>query len=171
MAKKKTTTKKKTAKSSSAKPAKKTTARKSSAKKKPATAESAKKAEPKNTEPKNTEPKKTEPKKTEPKKTEPKKTEPKKSASLGRPRIPVDAQLDVVFQKDFQAREAFSVLDISTVRELIRFEPDQLVQQLTSPTIQTVGRIRKVLAIYNRALAGDEDFAIKYQTKLKDEDA
>lgn len=85
---------------------------------------------------------------------------------LGRSRIPVDAPLDVVFQNDNQAREAFVFLGIHTIRELEQFNPDELVMRLTSPAKQTVGRIRKILAMNNRALTGDEAFALEFQERL-----
>ncbi len=85
---------------------------------------------------------------------------------LGRSRIPVDAPLDVVFQNDLQAREAFMFLGVHTIRELEKFHPDDLVMRLTSPAKQTVGRIRKILAMNNRCLEGDESFALEYQESL-----
>lgn len=85
---------------------------------------------------------------------------------LGRSRIPVDAPLDVVFQNDSQAREAFVFLGVHTIRELEQFHPDDLVMRLTSPAKQTVGRIRKILAMNNRCLEGDEGFALEFQERL-----
>jgi hypothetical protein len=82
---------------------------------------------------------------------------------LGRSRIPVDAPLDVVFQNDTQAREAFSFLGIHSIRELEAFSADDLVLRLTGPAKLTVGRIRKILAMNNRCLMGDEDFAVEFQ--------
>lgn len=82
---------------------------------------------------------------------------------LGRSRIPVDAPLDVVFQNDTQAREAFSFLGIHSIRELEAFTADDLVLRLTGPAKLTVGRIRKILAMNNRCLTGDEDFAVEFQ--------
>ena len=87
----------------------------------------------------------------------------KPSKSLGRSRIPVDAPLEVVFQNDMQAREAFAFLGVNTIRELEQFHPDDLVMRLTSPAKQTVGRIRKILAMNNSSLEGDESFALDYQ--------
>lgn len=82
---------------------------------------------------------------------------------LGRPRIPGDARLDLVFQKDLQAREVFEFLGVATVRELEQFEPDEIIRRLTSPVVQTVGRIRKALAVANRSLANDQQFAIEFR--------
>jgi len=87
----------------------------------------------------------------------------RKPSKLGRSRIPVDAPLEVVFESDPEARQAFSYLGISTIRELQKMEPDELIIRLTSPTKQTVGRIRKMLALNNRCLSGDERFALDIQ--------
>jgi len=85
---------------------------------------------------------------------------------LGRSRIPVDAPLDVVFQNDLQAKEAFMFLGIHSIRELEHFNPDDLVLRLTGPAKLTVGRIRKILAMNNRCLTGDEQFALEFQELL-----
>lgn len=84
------------------------------------------------------------------------------ASKLGRSRIPVDAPLDVVFQSDSEARDAFHFLGIHSIRELEQFSADQLVLRLTSPAKLTVGRIRKKLAMNNRCLAGDEEFAQQF---------
>ena len=85
---------------------------------------------------------------------------------MGRSRIPIDAPLAVVFQNVLDAQEAFSLLGIHTVRELELFDPDELVMRLTSPAKQTVGRIRKILAMNNRCLLNDEAFAVEYQDRI-----
>ena len=85
---------------------------------------------------------------------------------LGRSRIPIDAPLDVVFQNDMQAKEAFMFLGIHSIRELEQFNPDELVLRLTGPAKLTVGRIRKILAMNNRCLTGDEEFALEFQELL-----
>jgi hypothetical protein len=90
-------------------------------------------------------------------------------SALGRPLIPVDAPLEVVFEADAQAQDAFHLLQIETVRELLKFTPDELVQRLTSPAKQTVGRIRRSLAGHNRALSGDERFVVEFKHELKDQ--
>lgn len=91
----------------------------------------------------------------------------KKTQSLGRPLIPVGAPLDVVFDTDAEAKEAFRLLEIETVSQLVKFTPDELVQHLTSPAKLTVGRIRRALATHNRALAGDETFVLQYKRDQK----
>lgn len=85
---------------------------------------------------------------------------------LGRSRIPIDAPLDVVFQNDMLAREAFVLLGVHSIRELEQFNPDDLVMRLTAPAKLTVGRIRKILAMNNRCLSGDEEFALEFQDRL-----
>jgi len=96
-----------------------------------------------------------------------KKTRATRAASLGRPRLPADAQLDLVFQKDYQAREIFGFLGVHTIRELEAFPPGEIIEKLTSPVVQTVERIRKTLALSNRCLANDKRFALDFQARLK----
>lgn len=91
----------------------------------------------------------------------------KNDRKLGRSRIPTDAPLAIVFQNDMQAQEAFAFLEIQTIRELEEFDPDELVRRLSSPAKQTVGRIRKMLAINNRCLSSDEDFAVDFQERIQ----
>jgi hypothetical protein len=86
----------------------------------------------------------------------------KKSSGFGRVRVPVDARLDLVFQKDYQAREIFDFLKVQSIRELEQFAPDEILERLTGPMQQTVLRIRKTLALLNRHLARDERFAKEF---------
>jgi hypothetical protein len=86
----------------------------------------------------------------------------KKSSGFGRVRVPVDARLDLVFQKDYQAREIFDFLKVQSIRELEQFGPDEILERLTGPMQQTVLRIRKTLALVNRHLARDEKFAKEF---------
>jgi hypothetical protein len=83
----------------------------------------------------------------------------RKATGFGRVRVPVDARLDLVFQKDYQAREIFDFLKVHSIRELEQFAPDEIIERLTGPMMQTVLRIRKTLALVNRHLARDEKFA------------
>jgi len=83
----------------------------------------------------------------------------RKSSGFGRVRVPVDARLDLVIQKDYQAREVFDFLKVQTIRELEQFGPAEILDRLTGPMQQTVLRIRKTLALANRHLARDEKFA------------
>lgn len=87
----------------------------------------------------------------------------KNDRRLGRSRVPADAPLAVVFQNDAEAQKAFAFLEIQTIRELEEFDPDELVRRLSSPAKQTVGRIRKILALNNRCLQSDETFAVEFQ--------
>jgi hypothetical protein len=86
----------------------------------------------------------------------------RKSSGFGRVRVPVDARLDLVFQKDYQAREVFDFLKVQSIRELEQFGPDEILDRLTGPMQQTVLRIRKTLALVNRHLAKDEKFAQEF---------
>lgn len=90
----------------------------------------------------------------------------KNERKLGRSRVPPDAPLAVVFQNDLRALEAFAFLEIQTISELEEFNPDELVRRLSSPAKQTVGRIRKMLAVNNRCLTEDEGFALEFQERL-----
>jgi hypothetical protein len=87
------------------------------------------------------------------------------ASTLGRPRVPGDAKLDLVFRKDHQAREICAFLGVNTVRELEKFGPDEIIRRLTGPMVQTVGRIRKGLALCGRALLGDQAFAMEFRQR------
>src|SRR5262249_34218464 len=67
----------------------------------------------------------------------------RKGTGFGRVKVPVDARLDLVFQKDYQAREVFDFLKVQTIRELEEYGPDEILDRLTGPMQQTVLRIRK----------------------------
>ncbi|NOX56771.1 MAG: hypothetical protein GXP27_20480 [Planctomycetes bacterium] len=86
---------------------------------------------------------------------------------MGRPRISADARLDELFLRDYEARQIFDFLKVTTVRELEAYTPDEIIQRLTEPIAQTVQRIRKVLAMHNRSLAGDRAFAYDFKQSLK----
>ncbi|MDA1017687.1 MAG: hypothetical protein O3A00_24915, partial [Planctomycetota bacterium] len=88
---------------------------------------------------------------------------------MGDPRLSADTFLDRVFEHDEPARRALEFLQVFTLRELEQLDPDQLIARLSSPTIQTVGRIRKRLAVLNRSLKGDEKFARKFQARVRSE--
>ncbi|MCR9201486.1 MAG: hypothetical protein NXI04_22825 [Planctomycetaceae bacterium] len=185
MAKKKATakTKKKVAKASPKTARKKTPAKKTAVKKSPVKKAAKKKVAVKKATPKKAAVKKTAVKKTTTKKAAVKKKAPvkqprkkgvrratlssgirkKSDRRLGRSRVPADAPLAVVFQNDAEAQKAFAFLEIQTIRELEEFDPDELVRRLSSPAKQTVGRIRKILALNNRCLQSDESFAVEFQ--------
>lgn len=88
---------------------------------------------------------------------------------LGRPQLSADTFLDRIFEHDMKARQAFEFLEIHTLRELEALDPNDLISKLTSPTIQTVGRIRGGLAMLNRHLKGDEKFTKQFQDRVKRE--
>lgn len=90
-----------------------------------------------------------------------------KPKSLGRPRVSADAKLDQVFQKDYQAREIFDYLGVSTIRELEAHPAEDIIEKVTSPVVQTVQRIRKTLAMANRCLKDDREFALEFKAVLQ----
>ena len=47
-----------------------------------------------------------------------------------------------------------------------KYGPDQIIRLLTGPMVQTVGRIRKGMAMCNRSLAGDKAFALEFKQKV-----
>ncbi len=70
--------------------------------------------------------------------------------------------LDLVFKDDFYARQIFVFLGVRTVNELEQFQPGQIYEKATGPIRESIERIRERLALLNRALAGDQEFAVKY---------
>jgi hypothetical protein len=87
-------------------------------------------------------------------------------ASLGRVKVAADARLDHLFQKDYQAREIFDFLQVQTLRELEQHAPQDIIERLTGPMVQTVQRIRKTLALVHRHLAKDEKFAKEFLAQV-----
>ena len=81
--------------------------------------------------------------------------------SLGRPKVTGDEELYMLFREDYHARQIFEFLRVETVRELERFSPQQIVDRLSAPIVETVLRIRRTLAGLNRSLAGDEAYALE----------
>ena len=88
------------------------------------------------------------------------------STGLGRPRITGDAKLDHFFKRDYEARQVFDFLRVTTVKELEEYGPDQIVELLTAPMVQTVTRIRKALAMNKRCLKNDKQFAAEFRKRL-----
>lgn len=86
-----------------------------------------------------------------------------KKKSLGRGRIPGTSKVDLLFHKDFQARELCEFLRVETLKDLEEFTPDEIVERMTRPFVQTVNRIRKMLALNNRSLKDDQEFAREFQ--------
>lgn len=85
---------------------------------------------------------------------------------LGRARVSGTAELDQYFLKDYEARQVFTFLSVKTLKELEEFSPQQIVDRLTAPMVQTVTRIRKALALQNRCLAGDQKFAVEFKQQM-----
>lgn len=114
-------------------------------------------------------------KKTAGKKTAGKKTRDRKKVAgrtgrspqkLGRARITGDARLDEFFRRDYEARQVFEFLNVQSVRELEQYSPDEIIDQLTAPMLRTIDRIRKALALNNRALKGDERYAVEFLSAI-----
>jgi hypothetical protein len=89
----------------------------------------------------------------------------KAPAPVGRPKIPGDADLDLVFKEDYEARQCFKFLGVHSVWELERIGPDELLDILAQPVKRLVDRIRQKLAQNNRFLAGDRDFVRLYHAQ------
>jgi hypothetical protein len=87
-------------------------------------------------------------------------------AELGRVKVAADARLDLLFQKDYQAREIFDFLKVQTLRELEEHAPQEIIDLLTGPMVQTVQRIRKTLALVHRHLSRDEKFAKEFLAEV-----
>jgi len=85
----------------------------------------------------------------------------KRAAALGRPKFTGEALLDQVFKEDYHARQIFTFLGVSSLKELEKFGPEEIVNRLSAPLVQTVQQIRKRLADHNRHLAGDLDYAVQ----------
>ena len=91
----------------------------------------------------------------------------KKASSLGRPHVAGDARLDQFFTRDYEARQVFDFLNVTTIRELEAYSPDEIIERLTAPVVQTVERIRKALAMNNRCLSNDREYAVQFKHSLK----
>jgi hypothetical protein len=89
------------------------------------------------------------------------------AADLGRARISGTAELDQYFLKDYEARQVFTFLGVKTLKELEGFSSQEIIDRLTAPMLQTVNRIRKALALQNRCLAGDQNFAIEFKQQMQ----
>lgn len=95
---------------------------------------------------------------------QPKKVAPR--VSLGRPTVVGEELLDLVFKEDFHARQIFVFLGVRTVRELEEFGPQQILDKAAQPLKESIDRIRRRLAILNRALRDDEEFAVKFLERV-----
>jgi len=86
---------------------------------------------------------------------------------LGRARVSGTAELDQYFLKDYESRQVFTFLNVKTLKELEGFSPQEIIDRLTAPMLQTVNRIRKALALQNRCLAGDQKFAVEFKQQMQ----
>ena len=84
--------------------------------------------------------------------------------SLGRPKVTGDEDLDLFFKEDYHARQIFKFLNVQTVKELERYSSSEILRRLSLPIKETVERVRRLLAQYNRCLHGDETFALEHKT-------
>ena len=83
--------------------------------------------------------------------------------SLGRPKVTGDEDLDLFFKEDYHARQVFKFLGVQTVKELERYSSSEILRRLSIPIKETVERVRRLLAQYNRCLHGDESFAMEHK--------
>jgi hypothetical protein len=84
--------------------------------------------------------------------------------SLGRPKVTGEEDLDLFFKEDYHARQIFKFLNVQTVKELERYSSSEILRRLSLPIKETVERVRRLLAQYNRCLHGDETFALEHKT-------
>ena len=84
-------------------------------------------------------------------------------ATLGRPLVVAEELLDLVFRDDFHARTIFQFLGLRTVRELEQLRPEQIHERSIQPIRETIDRIRHRLALLNRCLEQDLEFALRVQ--------
>lgn len=166
---KKKTARKKVAKkaASKKKTARKTATRKEAVKKKAAVKNKATKKAKKKSGKKAALKKKAAKKKATAKKATSKKKKTARPMPLGRPKVTLDSKLDELFLKDYEVRQVFEFLNVTTLRELEEHKPDEIVEKLTEPMVQAVGRIRKVLALQKRCLKGDEKFAKDFKLMMQ----
>ena len=86
--------------------------------------------------------------------------------SLGRPKVTGEEDLDMFFKEDFHARQVFKFLGVQTVKELERYSSSEILRRLSVPIKETVERVRRLLAQYNRCLHGDENYALEHKTPV-----
>ncbi|MGQ0636677.1 MAG: hypothetical protein ACT4QC_18865 [Planctomycetaceae bacterium] len=94
-------------------------------------------------------------------KTPPKKRAAAKPPTLGRPKVTGDELLYMLFKEDYHARQVFEFLRVNTVKELEQHSATEIIRRLSQPVRDTVERIRRTLAGYNRCLAGDVEYALE----------
>src|SRR5205823_9536058 len=84
--------------------------------------------------------------------------------TLGRPKVTGDEDLDLFFKEDYHARQVFKFLGVQTLKDLERYSSSEILRRLSIPIKETVERVRRLLAQYNRCLHGDETFALEHKT-------
>src|SRR5262249_22302875 len=89
-------------------------------------------------------------------------------ATLGRPKVTGEEDLDMLFKEDYHARQIFKFLRVNTVKELEGYSAAEILRVLSRPIKETVERIRRSLAERNRCLAGDQGFALEHKEHAKD---
>jgi hypothetical protein len=60
-------------------------------------------------------------------------------------------------------------LGVRTVRELEDVGPQQILDKAAQPLRESIDRIRRRLALLNRSLRDDQEFAAKFLERLADE--
>ena len=83
--------------------------------------------------------------------------------SLGRPKVTGEEDLDLFFKEDYHARQIFKFLNVQTLKDLERYSAGEILRRLSNPIKETVERIRRSLAHYNRCLNGDEEYALAHK--------
>lgn len=86
--------------------------------------------------------------------------------SLGRPKVTGEEDLDMFFKEDFHARQIFKFLNVQTLKDLERYSAGEILRRLSNPIKETVERIRRSLAQFNRCLNGDEEFALEHKEEV-----
>lgn len=83
-----------------------------------------------------------------------------KPPTLGRPKVTGEELLYLLFKEDYHARQVFEFLRVNTVKELEQHSASEIIKRLSQPVRDTVERIRRTLATYNRCLDGDLEYAL-----------
>jgi hypothetical protein len=86
--------------------------------------------------------------------------------TLGRPKVTGEEDLDMFFKEDFHARQIFKFLNVQTLKDLERYSAAEILRRLSNPIKETVERIRRSLAQFNRCLNGDEEFALEHKEEV-----
>ncbi|MFN0056411.1 MAG: hypothetical protein ACKV0T_30055 [Planctomycetales bacterium] len=90
------------------------------------------------------------------------------SPTLGRPKVTGEELLYMLFKEDYHARQVFEFLRVNTVKELEQYSAQEIFKRLSQPVRNTVDRIRQTLAVYNRCLADDIDYALERKAEREE---